>query len=231
MKRRLEIARGLLHHPKILFLDEPTLGLILKHGVSSGITLKVSTSQKEQRSFLLRITWRRRNGLLTALLLSTMGRLLSMEPLMSWKLRQEPARSSFYCPHRPGHSWWRNRTIWSKWECVGRYLWHQRWKSFTYLAFVTTETIFSVESTDNFGSLWQPLLFFLLPLVWFDQYTRELVERDYIQFLAPGIIIMSILFTATFSGLEVLWDRRFGFLKETLVKRSSSPFRLCLAVP
>src|SRR6185503_8332671 len=27
MKRRLEIARGLMHHPKIIFLDEPTLGL------------------------------------------------------------------------------------------------------------------------------------------------------------------------------------------------------------
>jgi len=37
------------------------------------------------------------------------------------------------------------------------------------------------------------------------------------QFLAPGIISMSILFTAIFSGIEIIWDRQFGFLKETLV--------------
>lgn len=36
-------------------------------------------------------------------------------------------------------------------------------------------------------------------------------------FLAPGIIGMSIIFTAIFSGMEVIWDRQFGFLKETLV--------------
>ena len=37
------------------------------------------------------------------------------------------------------------------------------------------------------------------------------------QFLAPGIVTMGILFTAVFSGIEIIWDRQFGFLKETLV--------------
>ena len=40
---------------------------------------------------------------------------------------------------------------------------------------------------------------------------------NYIQFLAPGIVSMGILFTAVFSGIEIIWDRQFGFLKETLV--------------
>jgi ABC-2 type transport system permease protein len=37
------------------------------------------------------------------------------------------------------------------------------------------------------------------------------------QFLAPGVICMTVLFTAIFSGIELIWDRQFGFLKETLV--------------
>jgi ABC-2 type transport system permease protein len=35
--------------------------------------------------------------------------------------------------------------------------------------------------------------------------------------MAPGIMSMTILFTSTFSGMALLWDRQFGFLKETLV--------------
>jgi len=42
-------------------------------------------------------------------------------------------------------------------------------------------------------------------------------EVDYIRFLVPGIIGMSILFSSTFGGLSVLWDREFGFLKEIMV--------------
>jgi ABC-2 type transport system permease protein len=35
--------------------------------------------------------------------------------------------------------------------------------------------------------------------------------------LAPGIVTMGILFTAVFSGIEIIWDRQFGFLEEALV--------------
>lgn len=39
----------------------------------------------------------------------------------------------------------------------------------------------------------------------------------YIQFMYPGIIGMSILFTAIFGAMSIVWDREFGFLKEVLV--------------
>ena len=40
---------------------------------------------------------------------------------------------------------------------------------------------------------------------------------SYLQFMAPGVISMTVLFTSMFSGIAMLWDRQFGFLKETLV--------------
>jgi ABC-2 type transport system permease protein len=46
---------------------------------------------------------------------------------------------------------------------------------------------------------------------------RSAGQGDYLQFLAPGIIAMTVLFTGLFSGIELIWDRQFGFLKETLV--------------
>ena len=40
---------------------------------------------------------------------------------------------------------------------------------------------------------------------------------DYINFLAPGILGMILLFNSMFSGMSIIWDRQFGFLKEILV--------------
>lgn len=68
------------------------------------------------------------------------------------------------------------------------------------------------------GSFGQPLLFLVTFGFGFGpMYARASGGASYMDFLAPGIVAMSILFTAIFSGLEVIWDRQFGFLKETLV--------------
>jgi ABC-2 type transport system permease protein len=47
--------------------------------------------------------------------------------------------------------------------------------------------------------------------------TGSLGNVSYVTFLAPGIIGMTILFTSIFAGINVIWDRQFGFLKEIMV--------------
>ena len=67
------------------------------------------------------------------------------------------------------------------------------------------------------GALGQPLLFLLALGFGFGPVYRQAGAGNYLQFLAPGVIAMGILFLAIFSGMEIIWDRQFGFLKETLV--------------
>jgi len=67
------------------------------------------------------------------------------------------------------------------------------------------------------GALGQPILFLIALGFGFGAIYAKAGGGNYLEFLAPGIIAMSILFTAMFSGIEVIWDRQFGFLKETLV--------------
>jgi ABC-2 type transport system permease protein len=40
---------------------------------------------------------------------------------------------------------------------------------------------------------------------------------DYLLFLIPGMVTMSVMFSGIGSGVQILWDRKFGFLKVTLV--------------
>jgi len=67
------------------------------------------------------------------------------------------------------------------------------------------------------GALGQPLLFLLVFGFGFGPIFQRAGAGNYIQFLGPGIMMMSVLFTAVFSGIDLIWDRQFGFLKETMV--------------
>ncbi|MDN7025952.1 multidrug ABC transporter permease [Methanoculleus sp. FWC-SCC1] len=68
------------------------------------------------------------------------------------------------------------------------------------------------------GSLGMPLFFMLVLGFGLNSIVRVPgMEGDYISFLIPGVVAMSVLFTSVFSGIQIIWDKQFGFLKETLV--------------
>lgn len=66
-------------------------------------------------------------------------------------------------------------------------------------------------------SLAQPCLYLMAFGAGFSPVFRQAGLGSYIQFVAPGIIGMTVLFSSVFNGIAMLWDRQFGFLKETLV--------------
>jgi ABC-2 type transport system permease protein len=67
------------------------------------------------------------------------------------------------------------------------------------------------------ASLGQPLLYLLALGFGLGPIFKKAGEGSYLQFVAPGVIGLSVLFSSIFSGIGLLWDRQFGFLKETLV--------------
>lgn len=67
------------------------------------------------------------------------------------------------------------------------------------------------------GSLAQPLLFLVAFGFGLGAMFKQAGGGDYIQFLIPGIIAMTLLFSSIMNGMSLIWDKQFGFLKETLV--------------
>ncbi|MCD6381695.1 MAG: ABC transporter permease [Candidatus Aenigmarchaeota archaeon] len=69
------------------------------------------------------------------------------------------------------------------------------------------------------GSLAMPLFFLAFLGMGLGNMSIPGVSKsvDYIHFLVPGVLGMTMLFTSMFAGISVLWDREFGFLKEIMV--------------
>ena len=67
------------------------------------------------------------------------------------------------------------------------------------------------------GALGQPLFYLLALGYGLGSVFSAAGQGNYIEFLVPGVIGMTIIFSSIFNGMAVIWDRQFGFLKETLV--------------
>ena len=67
------------------------------------------------------------------------------------------------------------------------------------------------------GTIVQPLFFLFILGYGFSRATLPGLTGDYVPFLAPGMVAMAILFSSMYTGVSVLWDKKFGFLQEILV--------------
>jgi ABC-2 type transport system permease protein len=67
------------------------------------------------------------------------------------------------------------------------------------------------------ASLGQPLMYLIALGFGLGPVFQKAGQGSYLQFVAPGVVAMTVLFSSVFSGMGLLWDRQFGFLKETLV--------------
>lgn len=77
---------------------------------------------------------------------------------------------------------------------------------------------FVSERSRIISSFAMPLTFLVIFGAGFNRLIGSLAEGvDFIQFMYPGILAMTVVMTSIFSGLSVVWDREFGFLREVLV--------------
>ncbi len=67
------------------------------------------------------------------------------------------------------------------------------------------------------GAIGQPLLFLIALGYGIGSVYSKAGQGNYIEFLVPGIMAQTVLFAAMFYGAMIMFDKQFGFLKETLV--------------
>jgi ABC-2 type transport system permease protein len=77
------------------------------------------------------------------------------------------------------------------------------------------------DKSNLISSVARPITWFLIFGSGFGAARFAGLNVDYREFLFPGVIAMSVLFTSMRSGISVIWDREFGFMKEILVSPAS----------
>lgn len=86
-----------------------------------------------------------------------------------------------------------------------------------YILWIRQLTRYVRSRSRMVAALGQPVLYLVALGFGFGPIFQKAGEGSYLQFLAPGVVGMTVLFTSMFTGIELIWDRQFGFLKETMV--------------
>ena len=220
MKRRLEIARGFLHTPKILFLDEPTLGLDPQTRNQLWTQVKALNEQEGVTVFLTTHYMDEAERVAQRIAIIDHGKIVAQGTAAELKqqtgtesLEQAlPQADGHVDPIRDGHERRRDARRWRPCgsegggKCVIYVLWLRQIKRY----FRSRARIV--------GSLGQPLLFLLV---------ARIRLRPVFQQRRPGQLHPvpragrhrddACSSRRIFNGIELIWDRQFGFLKETLV--------------
>ena len=77
---------------------------------------------------------------------------------------------------------------------------------------------FVQERSRMISSFAFPLMFLVVFGAGFNRIVGTMTEGvDFIKFMYPGILSMTVVMSSMFSGMSIVWDREFGFLKEILV--------------
>ena len=218
MKRRLEIARGLLHTPKIVFLDEPTLGLdpqsrnqLWKHvkrlNETENVTVFLTTHYMEEAD---RVAQR--------IAMIDHGKIVAMGSAQELKAqtRTETLEEAFLALTGIDDSR-RERGRAGPDAADGEDVAGRPAMSAIYILWLRELKKYTRSRVQIIVSLGQPMLYLFVLGFGLGPVYQKAGGGSYLQFMAPGVMGMAVLFTSMFSGIALLWDRQFGFLKETLV--------------
>jgi len=176
MKRRLEIARGFLHHPKVLFLDEPTIGLDPQTRNHIWTYLKKMNKEEGTTVFLTTHYMEEADKVSNRIAIIDHGKIVARGT--ADELKKQTNKNSL----------------------------EEAFLAFTgsaYTLWIREIKKYFRSKSRIFGSLGQPILFLVALGFGLGPIFQKAGQGNYIEFLSPGIISMSILFMAIFSGIYV----------------------------
>jgi ABC-2 type transport system ATP-binding protein len=225
MIRRLEIAQAMLHRPAVLVLDEPTVGLdpTARHAVWDLLrdlrdrvhtTVLLSTHDMQEAELCSRVAVMHR-GIVGAVPRSSSGHSSVPEPRSTTCLRTtREARSKPEGVTMRSHGPDVRRPDSAERPLLPLLAFAQQANA---IAGVELRKL-ARDPTDVLTRSVQPLLWLLVfGQVFGHLHAVPTGDASYLEFLTPGVLAQSVLFSAIFYGIAIIWERDLGIVQMQLV--------------